>query len=461
MNETATPLRANSASARDRACFLHPATNLKDHKEKGPLVITRGEGVHVFDENGKEYIEGLAGLWCVSLGFSEPRLAAAAEKALRTLPYYHAYANRSHPAAGELAEALIALAPAPMSKVYFANSGSEALDTAIKIVWYYNNVLGRPAKKKIVARERAFHGSNIASGSLTGLPPFHHGFDLPREFVVRTGCPHHYRYAKPGESEQDFSTRLAAELEELILREGPDTIAAFVAEPVMGGGGVYIPPAGYFPKIQAVLRKYDILAISDEVICGFGRTGNLWGCQTFDFVPDIVTAAKALSSAYLPISAVMISEPIYQALLAESGRSLMFGHGYTYSAHPAAAAVAIETLKIYAERDIVAMVRAVAPRFQERLHALAGHPLVGQARGVGLVGALELMQDGAARIPFDPAKNVPVRVLERAEANGLLIRAMGDSLALSPPLIIREEEIDTMFDRLGRALDEVFKEGVV
>ena len=328
---------------------------------------------------------------------------------MRTLPYYHAYANRSHPVAGELAEALIGIAPDGMSKVFFANSGSEALDTAVKIVWFYNNVLGRPEKKKIIARERAYHGANIASGSLTGLAAFHHGFDLPREFVVRTACPHHYRFAEVGEDEAAFATRLAAELEALILREGPDTIGAFVAEPVMGGGGVLIPPEGYFPKVQAVLAKYDILSIADEVICGFGRTGNMWGCQTYDFVPDIVTSAKALSSAYLPISAVMISEPIYAALLEESGRSVMFGHGYTYSAHPVTAAVALETLRIYEERDIVGMVRIAAPHFQARLRALGDHPLVGQTRGVGLLGALELMRDGAARIPFDAADGVPAR----------------------------------------------------
>ena len=449
-------IRVNSAAARDQAYLLHPATNLQEHRDHGPLVITRGEGVHVFDENGKDYIEGLAGLWCVSLGFSEPRLAAAAERAMRTLPYYHAYANRSHPVAGELAEALIGIAPDGMSKVFFANSGSEALDTAVKIVWFYNNVLGRPEKKKIIARERAYHGANIASGSLTGLAAFHHGFDLPREFVVRTACPHHYRFAEAGEDEAAFATRLAAELEALILREGPDTIGAFVAEPVMGGGGVLIPPEGYFPKVQAVLAKYDILSIADEVICGFGRTGNMWGCQTYDFVPDIVTSAKALSSAYLPISAVMISEPIYAALLEESGRSVMFGHGYTYSAHPVTAAVALETLRIYEERDIVGMVRIAAPHFQARLRALGDHPLVGQTRGVGLLGALELMRDGAARIPFDAADGVPGKVLRRAEEHGLLIRAMGDSVALSPPLIITEDEVDAIFDRLVHALDDVW-----
>jgi 4-aminobutyrate---pyruvate transaminase len=446
----------NSTAARDKAFFLHPTTDLQEHRDAGPMVIARGDGIRVYDEEGNAYIEGLAGLWCVALGFSEERLVRAATEAMRRLPYYHSFFNKTHTGGVELAERLIGMAPAGMAKVFFANSGSEALDTAMKIVWYYNNARGRPRKKKIIAREKAFHGVNIASGSLTGLPVFHEGFDLPIANVIRTGCPHFYRYGRSGESEEAFADRLADSLEKLILAEGPDTVAAFVAEPVMGSAGVIVPPAGYFPKIQAVLRKYDVLAISDEVICGFGRTGNMWGCQTFEFEPDIVTSAKALSSAYLPISAVMVSQRIYEALVEESGRHGLFGHGYTYSAHPVCAAVALETLKIYEERDIVAQVRALAPRFQEGFRGLADHPLVGEARGVGLMGGVELVRDKASRETFPREAGVTRHVGKRAEANGLIVRALADSVNLAPPLIATESDIDDMLTRLRAALDETW-----
>ena len=307
----------------------------------GPLVISIGKGVTVTDETGKDYIEGVAGLWCTSLGFDEPRLVEAAIRQMRTLPFYHAFAHKSHEPAIDLAERLIALAPVPMSKVFFACSGSEANDTAVKLVWYYNNALGRPRKKKIIARQKAYHGVTVAAASLTGLPNCHRDFDLPIQGILHTDCPHHYRFGQDGESETEFATRLADNLEALILREGPDTVAAFFAEPVMGAGGVILPPATYFEKIQAVLKRYDVLLVADEVICGYGRTGNLWGSQTYGMRPDILTSAKALTSAYLPLSAVLVSEAIYQACVTESAKIGTFGHGYTYSGHPVSCAVEI------------------------------------------------------------------------------------------------------------------------
>jgi len=372
---------------------------------------------------------------------------------MRKLPTYHVFGSKSHDPGIDLSEALIERAPVPMSKVFFANSGSEANDTAVKLIWYYNNALGRPEKKKILSRNKAYHGVTVATASLTGLPNNHRDFDLPIARILHADCPHHYRFANEGESEEAFATRLAENLEALILAEGPETIAAMFAEPIMGAGGVIVPPATYFQKIQPILKKYDILLVADEVICGFMRTGNYWGTQTFGLQPDILTCAKALSSGYLPISAVMVTEAIYQACVAESEKIGTFGHGYTYSAHPVSAAVALETLKIYDERDILGHVRSVAPTFQRRLRALADHPLVGEVRGTGLIGALELVADKAGKTPFDPVGAAGAKVNALCQENGLISRAMGDSLALCPPLIITEEEIGLVFDRLEKALD--------
>lgn len=446
-------LIANSAAARDKATLLHPYTNLKKHETTGPLVIDRAAGVKVWDDAGKEYIEGMAALWCVSLGWSEERLIEAATRQMRRLPMYHAFGHKSHEPMIDLAEALLARSPAPMSKVFFANSGSEANDTAIKLIWYYNNALGRPEKKKILSRQKAYHGVTVATASLTGLPNNHRDFDLPIDRILHADCPHYWRFGRPGESEDEFSSRLADQLEALILAEGPDTVAAFFAEPVQGAGGVIVPPTGYFEKIQAVLKKYDVLLVADEVICGFGRTGNFWGCETYDVQPDILTCAKQLSSGYLPISAVMVNEAIYQAAVAESEKIGVFGHGYTYSGHPVAAAVALETLKIYDERDIVGHVRAVAPLFQRRLRALADNPLTGEARGVGLVGAIELVADKTEKTPFATPGAVGAQVAAFCQEEGLIVRALGDTVAFCPPLVIAEDELNDMFDRAERGLN--------
>src|SRR5512144_1606211 len=377
------------AARRDLRYHLHPATNLRQLQTDGPLVITRGEGVYVFDDEGRRYLEGMAGLWCASLGFSERRLAEAAYRQMCELPFYHSFAGKVPAISTELAERLVAMAPPGMAKVLFANSGSEANDTAIKLAWYVNNALGRPQKKKIIARQRAYHGVTIASGSLTGLAFAHTDFDLPIARILHTDCPHYYRGALAGESEEAFAARLADNLEQLILREGPDTVAAFFAEPVMGAGGVIVPPATYFERIQPLLRKYDVLFVVDEVICGFGRTGNMFGSQTYSLTPDIMTLAKALTSGYLPMSANLVSNRLYDILVAQSDKLGIFGHGYTYSSHPVPAAVAIETLKICEEREIVGVVRRVGPRLQSAIRSLADHPLVGDARGVGLIGAIE------------------------------------------------------------------------
>ncbi len=451
-------VHGNSAASRDIATLVHPYTNLKTHQTKGPLIITHGRGVNVYDDQGKEYIEGLAGLWCVSLGFHEPRLVEAARRQMEALPFYHSFASKSHGPLIELAERILDLLPETISKVFFNNSGSEANDTAIKLVWYYNNALGRPQKKKIISRIKAYHGVTIASASLTGLPNNHRDFDLPIAKIVHTGCPHHYRFAQPGESEEGFASRLAEELDALIVREGPDTVAAFIAEPVMGAGGVIVPPRTYFEKIQPVLKKHDVLFIVDEVICGFGRLGTMFGLETFDLKPDIVTMAKQITSGYQPLSATVVSGPIYDALVSQSEKIGVFAHGFTYSGHPVAAAVGVETLKIYEERKLVDHVRAIAPHFQKRLREFQNHPLVGEARGMGLVGAVELVQDKKSKKPFDAAVAAGPLAAEMAQQNGLIVRAVVDSLAICPPLIIEEPQIDQLFDRLKAALDQTAAE---
>lgn len=447
--------RLNSLHARDVAYHVHPSTDLAQLAEKGPHVFHRGQGIHVFDDEGKRYIEGMSGLWCASLGFSERRLVEAARIQLETLPFYHNFACKAVEPAIELAERLIESSPLPMSKVFFTGSGSEANDTQVKLVWYYNNILGRPEKKKIISRRGAYHGITVASGSLTGLQANHRDFDLPIARFLHTDCPHFYHFGQEGETEEQFAARLAGNLEKLILAEGPDTVAAFIAEPFLGAGGVIPPPQGYFEKIQPILRRYDILFIVDEVISGFYRTGNMFGTETYALQPDLITLAKAMSAAYQPIGAVMMSERIYAALAEGSRRHGIFATGFTYSGHPVPAAVALATLKIYDSDRIGEHVQAVAPCFQRRLHALAGHPLVGEARGIGLIGAVELVRDKRTRQNFDPTLKLGAWAANKALEHGLIVRALAnDTIALCPPLIIDQAQVDEMFDRLGRALDD-------
>ena len=450
----------DTLAKQDIETLVHPYTNLALHQDKGPLVLERGEGIYVWDNQGKQYIEGLAGLWCTALGFGEKELVQAATEQMNKLPYYHLFAGRSQGPAIELGERLKGMAPFPVSKVFFVNSGSEANDSAVKLIWYYNNAVGRPEKKKIISRLKAYHGVTIASGSLTGLPMVHQDFDLPIPNILHADCPHYYRFAEPGESEEEFSGRMARNLEDLILKQGPETVAAFIAEPVMGAGGVIVPPETYFEKIQAVLKKYDVLYVDDEVICGFGRTGHMFGCQTFGFTPDIMTAAKALSSAYLPVGAVLIPDVIYQAMVDESRKLGVFGHGFTYSGHPVCAAVALKNLELIENRGIVTHVQTVSPRFQERLSGVSDHPLVGEARGIGLIGGCELVADKADKRSFDPGRGVGAYCAAQCQERGLIIRSLGDTIAFCPPLIITEAQIDDMFNLFVEALD-VTEEWVV
>ncbi len=427
---------------RDVAAVLHPWTDLAANERYGPTVIVRGSGVFVYDEQGREYLEGIAGLWCTSLGFGDEELIEAATAQLRALSFYHSAIDKSSPPVIELCERLKELAPGAMSKVFLTCSGSEANDTQVKLLWHFNNALGRREKKKVISRVGAYHGATIASASLCGDPRKQEDFDLPLPQVRFAGCPHFHRFAHEGETELEFSSRLASELEDLILREGPETVAAFIAEPVMAAGGVIPPPQGYFEQVQQVLARYDVRLIADEVVCGLGRTGELWGCDTYGIVPDSVTSAKALSGGYAPIAAVMVDETMYSALHEASAAHGPLAHGFTFGGHPVPAAVAVRVLELMEERDVLGHVRRVAPRFQERLSALSAHDLVGEARGVGLLGAVELVADGGARC------------VEACRRHGLIVRGLGDTIAMCPPLVISDEEIDLLFDRLERGLDE-------
>ena len=413
------------------------------------------EGIFIRDEAGNSFLDAGAGLWCASLGYSNERLAKVAYEAMRTLGYYPIFRHASNTAAIDLSEKLLAVSPVPMSKVLLQSSGSEANDTAIKLVWYHWHAQGRPEKRKIISRYGSYHGSTCATISLTGKPEYQGGFGLPFDGFLYTDCPNYYRAGEPGETEAQFSQRMADRLEALILAEGPATVAAFWCDPVQGGAGAVPPPAGYFDAIQAVLRRYDVLLVADEVICGFGRTGAMWGCETYGLVPDMVTCAKALSAAMQPISAVLINDRIFQSMLVQSDRYGPFTHGYTFAGHPVCAAVALETLRIYEEMDLIGHVAAVGAVFRDQLSALCDHPMVGQFSGCGLMGGIDLVQDKAAKTDWPASAGLGALFDRHARRNGLILRVVGNRIAFSPPLIITADEVVELAKRMRRTLDDV------
>jgi 4-aminobutyrate--pyruvate transaminase len=444
----------NSIYARDVEYVLHPVTNARKHEEIGPIVIDRGEGIYVYDDLGNRYIEALAGLWSVAVGFGEKRLVEAASRQMAKLPYYHTFSHKTNEPSVELAERLVKMTPARLRRAFFTNSGSEANDSVIKMVWYYNNARGLRQKKKFISRINAYHGITIASGSLTGLPTNHRDFDLPFVPVRHVTCPHHYRYAEQGETEEAFADRLASELEAVILEEGPETVAAFIGEPLMGAGGVIPPPATYWEKIQAVCRQYDVLIVADEVINGFGRLGTMFACDYYGIDPDIMVLSKQITSSYQPLAAVMISHELYEGIADNTGRIGTFGHGFTASGHPVPAAVALENLKIIEEKNLVENARRVGEVMQDELRALADHSLIGEVRGVGLIAGVELVADKVTKAKFNPVGKVGAQVFSRAHENGLIIRAIGDTIAFCPPLIITEDQVREMVGRFKVTLDE-------
>ncbi|MGB2097260.1 MAG: aminotransferase [Candidatus Puniceispirillales bacterium] len=448
----------NSQEAKDIAYHFHPYTNPAQLSEQGPMILNKGKGVYVYDSDGKDYIEGLAGLWCTSFGFSEPELVKAATKQMEELPYYHSFTAKTHNPAINLAEKLIAIAPEGLDKVFFCNSGSEANDTAIKMVWYFHAATGKPEKRKMISRKGGYHGVTLAASSLTGLPYVQQGFSLPLDFAKHTTSPNYFQGAHEGESEADFVKRCMNDLEDMIAEEGADTIGAFIAEPLMGAGGVILPPEGYFEALQPILKKHDILLIADEVICGFGRTGNMWGSETYGLKPDILTCAKALSSAYMPISAVLVSDEIASGMAVQAEKLGQFGHGYTYSAHPVPAAVALRTIELMEERNIIDHVRDIAPLFAERIDRLNAYSSVGHTRRIGLIGAMEFVAEPNTRIKADPKHKVAARAMKLIQDAGVIVRALPiDGIAFCPPLIITADEINLMFDRIESAMPEIDK----
>ncbi|WP_085695374.1 MULTISPECIES: aspartate aminotransferase family protein [unclassified Pseudomonas] len=438
----------------DLSALIHPYTNLALHRETGPFVITRGEGIRVFDDRGNAYIEAMSGLWSAALGFSEKRLADAAMAQFNQLPYYHTFSHKTNAPAAALAAKLAELAPGDLNHVFFTNSGSEANDSVVKLVWYVNNARGKPAKKKFISRQQAYHGTTVASASLTGIPSIHRDFDLPAIPVHHLTCPNYYRLAKPGESQEAFSLRLAEELERHILVEGPETIAAFIGEPVIAAGGVLPPPKGYWAAIQAVCKRYDILLVIDEIVTGFGRLGTMFGSELYGIQPDILVLSKQLTSSYLPLAALLVSDALHDVLVSQSERLGAFVHGLTATGHPVATAVALENIRIIEERDLVGHVQRLAPVFQERLQAFADHPLVGDVRGVGLMGGIELVADKARKQPFSQPGILGSYVFRQAHKHGLIVRAIYDTIAFCPPLITTQDDVDAIFEAFGKTLHD-------
>ena len=451
---------SNSFARPDIAHHLHPYTNALKHREIGPLVMVRGDGINVIDEAGKSYIEAVSGLWCAGLGFSEKRLADAAYEQLLRLPFYHSFSHRTNDVAVRLAEKLASMTPEGLNHVFFTNSGSEANDTVLKFIWYRANALGQPERKKIITRERGYHGSTIAAAALTGLPANHQSFDSPDERILRVRCPHLWREGTDGETEEQFSTRLAAELEALIQHHGPETIAAFFAEPVLGAGGVIPPPSGYWPKIQQVLDRHDILLVVDEVVCGFGRTGRMFGSDRYGIKPDAMIVSKQLTSAYMPLAAVIMTDRFVEPIAAESDLIGTLGHGFTMGGHPVACAVALETIRIIEEEGLVAHADRMGTRLIQGLAGLGAHPWVGELRGVGLLAGIELVTDKDLKTSAHPAGYLGQLAMAELRDQGVIVRALGDCIAFCPPMIITEDEVDDLVGRVGRTLTDLGTPGL-
>ncbi|MEM8951654.1 MAG: aminotransferase [Pseudomonadota bacterium] len=441
----------------DRQSVFHPYTALADHLEKGVRVISEGEGVWVKDPDGKSYLDAVAGLWCVNIGYGRTEVADAIHEQAKKLAYFHSFSSMGTEPSIRLADRLLRLAPDGMSKVLFGNTGSDANDTNVKLVWYYNALRGKPEKVKLIARQQGYHGVTVASASLTGLPLLHKSFNLPIPEVRHVSCPDPYRGKPEGMSEREFSKQLAKELDEAIEREGPDTVGAFFAEPVMGAGGVHVPPEGYFDEIQPVLKQHDVLLVADEVICGFGRLGHWFGSNLYNIKPDIITIAKGLTSGYIPMSASLVGDKVWDVLVDRSRDVGPFGHGYTYGGHPVAAAAAMANLDILEQDKLVENAAETGAYMQGRLReAFQDHPLVGHVRGVGLIMALEFVADKASKRSFEGAEKIAPKLSQAAHVRGLLARPLpgGDIIALSPPLSITREEVDVVIERLLAALDE-------
>lgn len=436
----------------DNAHHLHPFTVHHELREQKPRVISKAKGVYLWDNDGNRIIDGMAGLWCTQIGYGVEELAEVASRAMNNLSYYNMFFQTTTPAVAELGALVASKLPENTNQLFFANSGSEANDSAIKLIKYYWNLKGEPQKKAIISRDRSYHGTTMGAASLTGLPFMHDIFDLPLEGIHHIGpTPHYYEYGEEGESEEDFAARCADALEAKILELGPENVAAFIGEPVMGAGGLMLPPKGYWPMIEAICRKYNVLLWSDEVICGFGRTGSWFGCQTLGFSPDIITMAKGMSSGYVPISAVALSDEIANTI---SEADTEMAHGFTYSGHPMCCAVSIRNIQLMEEWGLVGeRGRQTADHFQSSLKTLEDHPLVGQTRGIGMLGAIELVADKETQARFAPEGHAGMTCRGHCFDTGVVMRAVGDTMFLSPPLVITSDEIDEMFELIRKSLD--------
>lgn len=458
LNETNT--LDNELNAWDRDHFFHPSTHMAQHArgETPNRIITGAEGVYIVDRQGRRSLDAFAGLYCVNVGYGRTKIADAIAAQAAALPYYHAYVGHGSEPSIRLAKMIIDRAPKGMSRVFFGLSGSDANETNIKLVWYMNNVLGRPEKKKIISRWRGYHGSGLMSGSLTGLAAFHNLFDLPRPPILHTEAPYYFRRPDLNMTEEQFSQYCADRLDDLIQTEGPDTIAAFIGEPVLGTGGIVPPPKGYWEKIQAVLVKYDILLIADEVITGFGRLGTMFGSDHYGMKPDLITIAKGLTSAYAPLSGVIVSEKVWRVLEQGSDTFGPIGHGWTYSSHPLCAAAGVANLELVDELDVVTNAREVGAYFNQALNdAVGSNRFVGEVRGEGLMAAVEFVRDRDDRVFFDPSEKVGPRITAALLERGVIGRAMpqGDILGFAPPLCLTKEEADIIVAAAKDAVESV------
>lgn len=446
-------------NALDKRYLLHPFTSVADHQGAGPHIFTRAEGVRVYDDSGAEYIDAMAGLWCANIGYGRSKMAEAVAHQIEKMSYYHSFMGAGNEPAAALAAELARVIPDDLNRFFFCNSGSEANDSHVKLVRFYNNILGRPKKKKFIGRVGGYHGVTVATASLSSLPHLHAHFDLPEEGFIHVRKPHYYREADPGQSEEEFTAALAMDLEETIAREGADTIAAFIAEPVMGAGGVIPPPAGYFQAIVPILKEHDILFIADEVVCAFGRLGRWTGSEYYGIRPDLMTLAKGLTSGYVPMAACAISDAIWEVLNEHSVESGPFGHGFTYSAHPVAAAAALENLAIIDDEKLVHRAEVTGAYLQRRLaERIAPHPLVGEHRGIGMIAGIEFVKNRETKEPFDLSLGVTKMMYKHLLKRGVICRPIGNMMAFSPPLILTKEEVDTVVDAFSAALDALAKD---
>lgn len=440
----------------DKRSMFHPFTAITDLVAEGPTLMAEGNGIRLKDVEGREYLDGMAGLWCVNLGYGRREIVDAIARQSERLSYFHTFNGMSSDVAAQCAEALLERAPVPMARVFFGTSGSDANETQLKLIWYYNNLRGKPQKKKVIARWNSYHGSGVATASLTGLPGMHTLFDLPKGPILHVSAPYYYRKAVQGQTQRDFSRMLARELEELIEREGSETIAAFFAEPVMGAGGLIPPPEGYFEEIVPILRKHDILLVLDEVVSGFGRLGTYWGAQAFGLEPDLITSAKGVTSGYFPMSVCYISPKVWDVIETNASTAGLFGHGYTYSAHPVGAAAALATLKLIDDLEIVNHVATVGPYLHEQMQTQLGqHQHVGDIRGRGLMIGIELVKDRGTKEAFPMADRTGRKVLKAAAERGLVTRALGDIMVFAPPLVISKSEADELVDKFSAAVKDV------